>query len=147
VTPVRRGAGAGQPLGRAALATALVFAVNGFLLGSWVSRLPATRDRLGASVAELGLVLLAPGFGSLLSMPFSGRWCHRFGSRVVIAATTVAASVALVALAVVPTPFTLGLALFVWGVASGCPATTPAGASAASPAPAAAPSPPRSACP
>jgi predicted MFS family arabinose efflux permease len=115
VIPARRGAGSGQRLGRAALATALVFAVNGFLLASWVSRLPATRDRLGASVAELGLVLLAPGFGSLLSMPFSGRWCRRFGSRVVIAATTVAASVALVALAVVPTPFTLGLALFVWG--------------------------------
>jgi predicted MFS family arabinose efflux permease len=115
VIPARRDARAGQRLGRAALATALVFAVNGFLLASWVSRLPATRDRLGASVAELGLVLLAPGFGSLLSMPFSGRWCHRFGSRVVIAATTVAASVALVALAVVPTSFTLGLALFVWG--------------------------------
>jgi predicted MFS family arabinose efflux permease len=115
VTPARRDARAEQWLGRAALATALVFAVNGFLLASWVSRLPATRDRLGASVAELGLVLLAPGFGSLLSMPFSGRWCRRFGSRVVIAATTVAASVALAALAVVPTSFTLGLALFVWG--------------------------------
>jgi predicted MFS family arabinose efflux permease len=115
VIPARRGARAEQRLGRAALATALVFAVNGFLLASWVSRLPATRDRLGASVAELGLVLLAPGFGSLLSMPFSGRWCRRFGSRVVIAATTVAASVALAALAVVPTSFTLGLALFVWG--------------------------------
>jgi predicted MFS family arabinose efflux permease len=115
VTPARRGARAEQRLGRAALATALVFAVNGFLLASWVSRLPATRDRLGASVAELGLVLLAPGFGSLLSMPFSGRWCRRFGSRVVIAATTVAASLALVALAVVPTSLTLGLVLFVWG--------------------------------
>ena len=115
MTPARRGARAEQRLGRAALATALVFAVNGFLLAAWVSRLPATRDRLGASVAELGLVLLAPGFGSLLSMPFSGRWCRRFGSRVVIAATTVAASLALVALAVVPTSFTLGLALFVWG--------------------------------
>jgi predicted MFS family arabinose efflux permease len=115
VTPARREAAADQRLGRAALATALVFAVNGFLLGSWVSRLPATRDRLGASAAELGLVLLAPGFGSLLSMPFSGRWCRRFGSRVVIAVTTVAASVALASLAVVPNLVTLGLALFVWG--------------------------------
>jgi len=115
VTPARRGPEADQRLGRAALATALVFAVNGFLLGSWVSRLPATRDRLGASAAELGLVLLTPGFGSLLSMPFSGRWCRRFGSRVVIATTTVTASLALVALAVVPTLVALGLALFVWG--------------------------------
>src|SRR4029450_7565330 len=55
------------------------------------------------------------GFGSLLSMPFSGRGCRRFGSRVVIATTTVAASLALVALALVPTLVTLGMALFAWG--------------------------------
>ena len=115
MTPAHRGPKADQRLGRAALATALVFAVNGFMLASWVSRLPATRDRLGASVAELGLALLTPGFGSLLSMPFSGRWCRRFGTRVVIATTTVAASLALVALAVVPTLVALGFALFVWG--------------------------------
>ena len=115
MTQARQGAAAGRRLRRAALATALVFAVNGFLLASWVSRLPATRDRLGASAAELGLALLAPGFGSLLSMPFSGRWCRRFGSRAVIAATTVVASVTLAALAVVPTLVALGLTLFVWG--------------------------------
>jgi predicted MFS family arabinose efflux permease len=102
-------------LRRAALATALVFATNGFLLGSWVARLPATRDRLGASAAELGLVLLAPGIGSLLSMPFGGRWCRRFGSRLVVAVTTVAASAVLAALAVVPNLVALGAALFVWG--------------------------------
>jgi len=101
---------------RAALATALVFAVNGLLLATWVARIPETRDRLGASTAELGLVLLAPGIGSLLSMPFSGRWCRRFGSRTVVAATTVAASVALVLLAVVSTLVGLGLTLFVWGM-------------------------------
>ena len=101
---------------RAALATALVFAVNGLLLATWVARIPETRDRLGASTAELGLVLLAPGVGALLSMPFSGRWCRRFGSRPVVAATTVAASVVLVLLAVVPTLVGLGLTLFVWGM-------------------------------
>jgi predicted MFS family arabinose efflux permease len=102
-------------LRRAALATALVFAVNGFLLAAWVARLPATRDRLGASAAELGLVLLAPGFGSLLSMPFGGRLCRRFGSRAVVAATTVAASAALTLLAVVPTLAVLAATLFAWG--------------------------------
>jgi predicted MFS family arabinose efflux permease len=101
---------------RAALATALVFAVNGLLLATWVARIPATRDRLGASAAELGLVLLAPGVGALLSMPFSGRWCRRFGSRPVVAATTVASSVVLVLLAVAPTLVGLGLTLFVWGM-------------------------------
>jgi predicted MFS family arabinose efflux permease len=126
VTPARRASAepglrpATEPrLRRAALATALVFATNGFLLASWVARLPATRDRLGASAAELGLVLLAPGFGSLLSMPFSGRWCRRFGSRLVVAATTVAASALLVSLAVVPTLVGLGAALFAWGACYG----------------------------
>jgi predicted MFS family arabinose efflux permease len=112
----RRGTNPADPrLRRAALATALVFTVNGFLLAAWVARLPATRDRLGASVAELGLVLLAPGFGSLLSMPFSGRLCRRFGSRRVVAATTVAASAALALLAVVPTLALLAATLFAWG--------------------------------
>jgi predicted MFS family arabinose efflux permease len=110
-----RRAATGPRLRRAALATALVFATNGFLLGTWVARLPATRDRLGASAAELGLVLLAPGIGSLLSMPFSGRWCRRFGSRLVVAVTTVAASAVLAALAVVPNLVALGVTLFVWG--------------------------------
>jgi predicted MFS family arabinose efflux permease len=110
-----RRAAAEPRLRRAALATALVFAVSGFVAATWVSRLPATRDRLGASAAELGLVLLAPGVGSLLSMPFSGRWCRRFGSRLVVAATTVAACAVLATLAVVPNLVTLGLGLFVWG--------------------------------
>jgi predicted MFS family arabinose efflux permease len=48
-------------------------------------------------------------------MPFSGRWCRRFGSRLVVAATTVAASAVLAALAVVPNLVALGVALFVWG--------------------------------
>ena len=112
--PARRDPAA-PGLRRAALATALVFATNGFLLASWVSRLPATRDRLGATVAELGLVLLCPGFGSLLSMPFSGRLCRRWGSRLVVAATTVAAAALLAVLAVVPTLVALGVALFAWG--------------------------------
>jgi predicted MFS family arabinose efflux permease len=118
VSPTRRGA-ADPRLRRAALATALVFAMNGFLLASWVARLPATRDRLGAGAAELGLALLAPGVGSLLSMPFSGRWCRRFGSRLVVAATTAAAAAGLVALAVVPTLPALGLTLFAWGAGYG----------------------------
>jgi predicted MFS family arabinose efflux permease len=114
VIPTRRGGGEPR-LRRAALATALVFATSGFLLASWVARLPATRDRLGAGTAELGLALLAPGFGSLLSMPFSGSWCRRLGSRAVVAGTTLASAVGLVVLAVVPSVAALAVVLFVWG--------------------------------
>jgi predicted MFS family arabinose efflux permease len=93
----------------------LVFATNGFLLASWVARLPATRDRLGTGTAELGLALLAPGFGSLLSMPFSGSWCRRLGSRAVVAGTTLGSAVGLVVLAVVPSMAAMGMVLLVWG--------------------------------
>lgn len=96
-----------------------MFAVSGVLLGTWVSRLPATRDRLHASPAELGLVLLAPGIGALLSMPSTGWFCRRFGSRVAVTVTSLPCCLVLVAAAVVPSLPTLGIALFVWGLLYG----------------------------
>jgi predicted MFS family arabinose efflux permease len=106
-------------LTRAALGTAVVFAVSGALLGTWVSRLPATRDRLHASPAELGLVLLAPGLGSLVSMPSTGWLCRRLGSRTAVAITALPCCAALFVLALVPSLWTLGAALFVWGLCYG----------------------------
>jgi len=106
-------------LRRAALGTALVFAVSGALLGTWVSRLPATRDRLHASPAELGLVLLAPGIGALVSMPTTGWFCRRFGSRAAVAGTALPCCALMVALAVVPSLPTLGAALLLWGLSYG----------------------------
>jgi MFS family permease len=79
-------------LTNAALGTALVFAVSGALIGTWVSRLPTTRDRLHATATELGLALLAPGLGSLLSMPLVGRICGRYGSRATVVLRTIAPS-------------------------------------------------------
>ncbi len=108
-----------QRLRRAAFGTALVFAVSGGLLGTWVSRLPATRDRLGASAAELGLVLLAPGVGSLVSMPSTGWLCRRFGSRNAVAVTALPACMALFVLGLVPSLPILAAALFVWGLLYG----------------------------
>jgi predicted MFS family arabinose efflux permease len=106
-------------LSRAALGTALVFAVSGAVLGTWVSRLPATRDRLHASPAELGLALLAPGLGSLISMPSTGWLCRRFGSRTAVAVTALPCCAVLGALAVAPSLTTLAVALFMWGLLFG----------------------------
>ncbi|HEU4424686.1 MAG TPA: MFS transporter [Pilimelia sp.] len=103
----------------AALGTALVFWVSGFVLATWVSRLPAIRDRLDASPAELGLALLAPGVGSLTSMPVTGRFCRRFGTRAVVAATGLPSCAMLVVLAVVPSLPALGAALLLFGVCYG----------------------------
>ncbi len=104
----------------AALGTALVFAVSGAQLGTWVSRLPAVRDRVHASPAQLGLVLLAGGVGSLVSMPSTGWLCRRFGSRTTVAITAVPALLALFLLGLAPSLVALGAVMFAWGLGYGC---------------------------
>ncbi|OLB66959.1 MAG: hypothetical protein AUI10_01325 [Actinobacteria bacterium 13_2_20CM_2_72_6] len=106
-------------LRRAALGTAVFFAVSGANLGTWVLRLPATRDRLHASPAELGLALLAAGLGSLTSMPLTGRLCRRVGSRNAVALTAVPGSASLFALALAPSIPVLAVGLFFWGLLFG----------------------------
>ena len=104
---------------RAALGTALVFAVSGALLGTWVSRLPATRDRLHLTGAQLGLALLVLGIGSLTSMPSTGWFCRRFGTRTCVAATALPACGVLAVAAFVPSLPALAAALFCFGLLYG----------------------------
>ena len=154
---------------RAAFATAAVFALNGSVIAAWISRLPATRDRLDADPRTIGLTLLTLGLGSLVAMPFVGRLAHRWSSGPVVIVTSVVAGLGLVAAAVTPDrdhhrarPVPHGHVLRLVGrrdehpgllrrpharVATTCRATTPAGASARSSAPRPAPSPPRRASP
>ena len=110
---------AGTRLRDAALGTALVFAVSGAQLGTWVSRLPAVRDRVHASPAQLGLVLLAGGVGSLVSMPSTGWLCRRFGSRTAVAMTAVPACALSFLLGLAPSLLLLGVLLFAWGMVFG----------------------------
>ena len=104
---------------RSAQATALVFALSGFLMAGWLSRLPATRDRLHADPASLGLALLMTGLGSLSLMPFTGRFCARWGSRYVVLAAALPCCVVLEVLTVVPNVASLGAGLFVLGAGFG----------------------------
>jgi fucose permease len=102
-------------LTRAALGTALVFAVSGAVLATWASRLPATRERLHAGPAQLGLVLLFAGAGALVAMPSTGLLCRRWGSQAVVATTALPACAALVLLAVAPSLPALAASLFAFG--------------------------------
>ena len=104
---------------RAALSTALVFTLSGFLMAGWLARLPATRDRLHADSASLGLALLMAGLGSLTLMPATGRLCARLGSRRVVLLGSLAACAILLCLAFVPNVATLALGLFLYGAAYG----------------------------
>ena len=64
---------------RARVAVALVFALNGLVFASWVSRLPAVREALDLSTGQLGLLLLCVSVGSVLGLPTSGPLVARFG--------------------------------------------------------------------
>lgn len=57
-----------------------IFGMNGFLMASWATRIPAVKDIAGLSVATLGVVLLAPAVGALVAFDVSGRAAARFGS-------------------------------------------------------------------
>jgi predicted MFS family arabinose efflux permease len=74
---------------RARLAVAAAFALNGLAFGSWVSRVPAVRDGLELSPAQLGLLLLCPGVGHLVGLPAAGWLVARAGpARTVLAGAT-----------------------------------------------------------
>jgi len=74
------GPGTTPALRRARLATALIFAFNGFLWAAWVPHIPQVKASLGLSDAALGLALLGPAIGSMISMPLVGRATTRWGS-------------------------------------------------------------------
>jgi MFS family permease len=65
---------------RARMAVALTFAANGFLFGSWAPRIPEVKHNLHLSSAALGMALLAPAVGAVLSMNLYGRASARYGS-------------------------------------------------------------------
>lgn len=50
-------------------------------LASWVTRTPEIRDAIGASVAQMGLVLFGMSMGSMAGILGSGRIVSRFGTR------------------------------------------------------------------
>jgi MFS family permease len=108
---------------RARVAVALVFALNGLVFASWVSRLPAVREALGLSTGQLGLLLLCVSIGSVLGLPTSGPLVARFGpSKTVLGgASLVAAGLLLVSTGVgsASVPLTgVGLVLTGLGVGS-----------------------------
>lgn len=104
---------------RAVWATRVVFAANGGLFATWVSRLPAVRDELGATERGLGFALLFTAAGSLLAMPLSGRLVSRIGARKVMAGCVVVCALAYPALGLAPDLVALSAVLFVLGAGVG----------------------------
>jgi len=66
---------------RARIATGVVFAVHGAVMGSFAARVPWVASHVGVGVGGLGIALLMPGLGAMLAMPASGRLVHRHDLR------------------------------------------------------------------
>ena len=94
---------------------ALLFFVNGVVVGSWLPRLPELRDGLGIDLSALGLTLALGGLGSLIGSSLSGLVVGRFGARrtAVIAGAVVYLILPLIAVA--PEALVLALVLAVIG--------------------------------
>lgn len=102
----------------------LLFFLPGLTIASWVTRTPDVRDLVGASTAEMGLILFGLSAGSMVGILSSGALVARRGTRPVMLAGTlsVAAGAAVIgvgaALGSGPV-VAAGLALFGLGMGGG----------------------------
>jgi MFS family permease len=101
------------------VATVLAFGVFGFNFGVWQVLLADLRSALQLSSGALGLALTAGLVGSIPAMVYGGRLSDRFGPPVLIGATGVAMSVALVGVSLVERYLVLMGVMVVYFGASG----------------------------
>ena len=104
---------------RQRLSTRLAFLAAGLAMSAWAPLVPFAKNRLALGEADLGLLLLCLGAGSLMAMPVTGMLASRFGCRVVVLVSGAFVCLVLPALAVAPTPMLLGATLFAFGAALG----------------------------
>ncbi|WIE57283.1 MFS transporter [Curtobacterium sp. MCLR17_031] len=70
--------------GRHRLALFATSTVTGFGIATWITRTPAIRDELGASIEAMGLVLLGLSIGSMIGILGAGALVRRTGNRPLI---------------------------------------------------------------
>jgi len=104
----------------ARIATFVYFALCGTLMGTWVVNIPAVEERVGITHATLGGLLVLLGLGAFIGMQVAGPLTDRLGARVVVPATGVLGSAALVLPGLPRDPWTLAGALLVFGFCNGC---------------------------
>jgi len=105
---------------RAQLAIAALFWSLGFQYGTWASRLPTIKARLGLSTDEVGLMLMACGAGAAASFPLVAVLTKRLGSRQLACLSGAFLALLLPALAVAPDYPVALVIVCLDGVAVGC---------------------------
>lgn len=101
------------------IAVSLAFAVVGFLLAVWLVHIPAVQISTGISHSELGLTLLGLGLGSFVAMQLAGALVARLGARRPLLLGLLVMALSLLAPAMAIDGWTLGVALFAFGVGNG----------------------------
>jgi MFS family permease len=104
----------------ARIATFAYFILCGTVMGTWVVNIPAIEERVGITHATLGGLLMLLGLGAFIGMQVAGRLTDSLGARVVVPATGVLCSAALVLPGLSREPWTLAGALLVFGFCNGC---------------------------
>ena len=102
------------------LATRLNFFSLGFATAAWAPLIPFAQQRLNLNHADLGLLLLCMGIGSMIAMPATGALVKRWGCRPLIALALMLLMVLLPSLTMWSSIVTMAVALFIFGSAAGC---------------------------
>ncbi|WP_072688298.1 MFS transporter [Rhodococcus marinonascens] len=108
-----------ESLRRARVATFALFGTCGFLFGMWVVHIPAIEAQTGISHATLGTLLLMLGAGAICGMQLSVPLAHRVGSGRTAIIAGVVLSITTAGPGLATEGWQLGLALVVFGFATG----------------------------
>lgn len=99
------------------VAVSSFFFLFGFVFASWASRIPALQQKLGLSETELGFVLFSLPVGLLVSLPISGWFVAKRGSKLVACVAAVIYSCILVLIGFTSSKLQLMGVLFFFGLA------------------------------
>jgi MFS family permease len=66
---------------RSVVAVALLFAVNGLIIGGFGGVLPSIRERLDITATQIAIMLFAVGLAGILAMQVAGRLSDAIGAR------------------------------------------------------------------
>jgi predicted MFS family arabinose efflux permease len=100
---------------RERIGVALLFLMNGFMIGAWAPKIPEFASRLGLSESTLGLMILTFGLGSIVMMPLAGSQIGRFGSSQVSKISAILLTPTLLLLTVIGSIWTGAVAVFLFG--------------------------------
>ena len=101
---------------RARLAVGAFFFVNGTVVGGWVPHVPDKARELSLNPAQLGLVLLAGGFGATIAIPAAGWLISKFGSKLVSTVAGIVMTLALLGAIAAPAAWMMAFALLFLGM-------------------------------